>query len=134
MTAITFHPEFGRGGSHSASCSFCGPIGAGKSTAAKYLVDRHGYKLIKFAAPLRAMLRAIGLREEELDGPVKELPSALLSGATPRHAMQMLGTEWARTINPDFWVRIWKAEADQHLRVVVDDCRFRMGCHDPHHF
>ena len=106
-----------------------GLAGAGKSTAAKHLSLVHGFTLVKFAGPLKRMLRSIGLSDEELEGVRKEVPSELLCGRTPRHAMQTLGTEWGRDlIGPDFWVNLWEFTACEILaeegKVVVDDCRF----------
>lgn len=105
-----------------------GVAGSGKSTAAGYL-QRRGYQLVKFAGPLKDMLRAIGLAEQQIEGGEKERPAALLQGKTPRHAMQTLGTEWGRKcLGDDFWVGLWRARVDAILenggRVVVDDCRF----------
>ena len=112
-----------------AVLALAGRAGAGKSTLAAELVAQHGYTLLKFAAPLKSMLAALGLSEEEIEGARKESPSALLGGATPRYAMQTLGTEWGRSlINADLWVHAWRRQAEQILadggRVVVDDCRF----------
>src|SRR5690606_21287800 len=105
--------------------AFTGRAGSGKSTASRYLVERHGYQLVKFAGPLKAMMRALGLGDRHIEGDDKELPCALLSGKTPRHAMQTLGTEWGRNcIGENFWVDLWTYHASQHERVVVDDCRF----------
>lgn len=106
-----------------------GNAGAGKSTVADYLMREHGYVLIKFAGPLKAMLRAIGLDDEEIEGSRKEQPCDLLCGKTPRHAMVTLGTEWGRDlIGVDFWTGLWEEEVCAHLNagwnVVVDDCRF----------
>lgn len=44
--------------------AFSGCIGTGKTTAANFLRERYGYALIKFADPLKSMLRALGLTEE----------------------------------------------------------------------
>ena len=106
-----------------------GNAGAGKSTVADYLIAEHRYKRVKFAGPLKAMLRAIGLDDEEIEGSRKEQPCDLLCGKTPRHAMVTLGTEWGRDlIGAEFWTGLWKEEACAHLNsgwnVVVDDCRF----------
>jgi len=111
-----------------------GNAGAGKSTVADYLMREHGYVLIKFAGPLKAMLRAIGLDDEEIEGSRKEQPCDLLCGKTPRHAMVTLGTEWGRDlIGVDFWTGLWMEEAAAHLNsghvVVVDDCRFENEMH-----
>ena len=109
--------------------AFTGPAGAGKSTAAQHLVDKHGFVRVRFAGPLKDMMRAIGLGEAEIEGALKERPSVLLGGKTPRHAMQTLGTEWGREcIGPDFWTGLWGRIARDVMneggRVVVDDCRF----------
>lgn len=109
--------------------AFTGYAGSGKSTAAQHLVERHGYTLVKFAAPLKAMMRALGLGEREIEGDLKEMPSPLLCGRTPRHAMQTLGTEWGRDlIHPSLWVTVAAASIDAVIAqggdVVVDDLRF----------
>lgn len=106
-----------------------GLAGSGKSTVADYLVRRHGYVRVKFAGPLKDMCRSIGLTEDHIEGSLKELPSPLLAGRTPRFVMQTLGTEWGRDIiGPNFWTGLWCDRASDVLdhggRVVVDDCRF----------
>lgn len=101
-----------------------GHKGAGKSEVAKVLVDL-GYRRERFAGPLKDMLRALGLTEAQVDGDEKETPCAVLGGATPRHAMQTLGTEWGRSlIHPNLWIMTWKARATAHSHVAVDDLRF----------
>lgn len=105
-----------------------GPAGSGKSTAAAHLVAK-GYTLVKFAGPLKAMCRAIGLGDEHIEGDLKERPLDWLQGKSPRQFMQMLGTEFGRDcIGPHFWVGLWERAAlgvlDQGGRVVCDDCRF----------
>lgn len=106
-----------------------GYAGSGKSTAAKHLVERHGFTLVKFAGPLKQMMRCLGVGEREIEGDLKEVPCAVLGGKTPRHAMQTLGTEWGRNlIHSNLWVNVAMASAeavlDQGGRVVIDDCRF----------
>ena len=105
-----------------------GKAGSGKSTAAEYLVQ-NGWHRIKFADPLKDMLRAIGLDNRHIEGELKELPCDILSGATPRHAMQTLGTEWGRgMIHPDLWIDLARRKISlamaSGLSVVVDDVRF----------
>lgn len=106
-----------------------GLAGSGKSTLADYLIARHGYVRVKFAGPLKAMMAAIGLSNDHIEGKLKELPTPLLQGKTPRFAMQTIGTEWGRdTIGPNFWTGLWARTANDVLdnggRVIVDDCRF----------
>ncbi|WP_242221765.1 deoxynucleotide monophosphate kinase [Shinella zoogloeoides] len=106
-----------------------GAAGSGKSTAADYLIRHHGYERVKFAGPLKAMLKAAGLTDNQIEGTDKEKPTRLLQGKTPRHAMQTLGHEWGRNcIGEGFWVFLFEHAAlqivDNGGRVVVDDLRF----------
>lgn len=108
--------------------AFTGLAGSGKSTAAKHLVDHHGFTRIRFAGPLKDMMRALGLNEREIERDLKEKPCELLGGKTPRYAMQTVGTEWGRDlIAPDLWIRAFNAalaKVPAGTPVVVDDCRF----------
>lgn len=111
---------------------FTGRKGSGKDTAASALVAR-GFTLLKFAGPLKDMLRAL-LRtqgadeatiERMIEGDLKELPSPLLGGKSPRWAMQSLGTAWGREqIHGEFWVDAAINAARQHDWVVFADIRF----------
>lgn len=56
---------------------FCGRAGAGKTFAATHLVSNCGYTRVRYAEPLKAMMRALGLTEAETDGGAKERPCAL---------------------------------------------------------
>ena len=108
---------------------FCGPAGCGKTFAATHLAASFGYSRVRFAGPLKAMCKALGMTDAEIDGPAKEQSCDLLGGRTPRWAMQTLGTEWGRDlIDPDLWVRAWERQALSFLDagdpVVVDDVRF----------
>ncbi|RWX28469.1 deoxynucleotide monophosphate kinase [Rhizobium leguminosarum] len=109
--------------------AFTGVAGSGKSTATRYLVEQHGYTLVKFAGPLKDMMRALGLDDRQIEGDLKEIPSDILAGRTPRHAMQTLGTAWGRDcIGEDFWIGLFMRRAsivtNAGGRVVTDDCRF----------
>jgi len=101
-----------------------GAAGCGKSTVADILQGM-GYHRLKFSQPLKDMLKTIGLSDEHTEGKLKEVPCDLLSGQTPRYAMQTLGTEWARDIMAkDFWLNLWRAKAQQYDKIVAEDCRF----------
>lgn len=108
--------------------AFTGLAGSGKSTAAQHLVKNHGFQRLRFAGPLKDMMRALGLTEAEIEGDRKEMPCDLLGGKTPRYAMQTIGTEWGRDIiAPDLWIRAFNAalaKVPADVPVVVDDCRF----------
>lgn len=104
----------------------------GKDTVAGILVER-GYKQLRFADPLKNMLRAfydtMGLPpwqvEIRIEGELKERPCSWLRGKTPRYAMQTLGTEWGRgLIHNDLWIETLKSRSQKHWRVVVSDVRF----------
>lgn len=109
--------------------SFCGPRQAGKGTATSHLLA-HGYVQISFARPLKDMLIAMGLTEEDVNDPVrKEQPHPLLGGHPVRWGMQSLGCQWMRElICQDGWVTIARHRIEQArakgLRVCVDDNRF----------
>lgn len=108
--------------------------GSGKSSLARYLVDRHGYELIKFADPIKDMLRVlIGAHmgyedvEEYIEGAKKEHKVCGFP-FTARDLQRTLGTEWGRELYPDIWVQIAKQAVqealDQGGAVVIDDVRF----------
>jgi len=102
-----------------------GAAGCGKSTVADILTA-FSYHRLKFSQPLKDMLKSLGLTDEHTEGKLKEAPCDLLSGRTPRHAMQTLGTEWARDMmDKDFWLNIWKVKVASMNRVVSEDCRFK---------
>lgn len=113
-------------------CSFA--MGSGKSVVANRLVDKHGFVQLKFAGPLKSMIRTLlegmGLKEIDrmLEGDLKEVEIEGL-GVTPRWLMQSLGTEWGRDhIRPDLWVYLAQRAAEYQMSrgwsVVFDDLRF----------
>lgn len=108
-----------------------GNIGTGKSTVAEYLAEKYNGSVVSFADPIRNMFKGLGLDVKNMSRTEKELPSDKLSGRTVRHAMQTLGTEWARKMMAEtFWVDRWadKVKELQFTRsceiIVTDDCRF----------
>lgn len=117
--------------------AFAGAAGSGKTTCSEYLVQHHGFERVKFAGPLKAMIRSyldfVGTDpatiERMVEGDLKETDMGVLSGRSSRFAQQTLGTEWGRDImDTNFWVNAW-AERVEMLRgsgvaVVTDDCRF----------
>ncbi|TWA89549.1 hypothetical protein [Bradyrhizobium stylosanthis] len=108
----------------------------GKDSVARELV-LNGFKIVRFADPLKAMLRAFYQAhdlvpseiERRLEGDLKEHPCIYLNGKTPRHAMQTLGTEWGRDlIDQDLWTDSLRRRASLHDKVVVPDVRFENEC------
>ena len=114
-----------------------GPEGAGKSTLADMLCALRGFTPLKFADPLKNMLRefyrtlAVESSEIErrMEGDLKTAPCPHLGGKSPRDAMRSLGTEWGREmIWGEVWIDAWRRIAtglrDAGGPVVADDCRF----------
>ena len=103
---------------------------AGKDTVAQFIREEYLAMTYAFAEPLKAMLRALGLDEQDLNGWRKEEINHEFY-ASPRHMMQTLGTEWGRdSINENIWV-IAAAKRIQHLSqvqpdttIIVTDVRF----------
>lgn len=116
-----------------------GAKGSGKDTFAAVLVEKNFYNL-KMAAPLKDLLRALyryagvdeATIERKLEGDLKEVPCRILSGQTPRYAMQTLGTEWRNLIGTNLWSTLWLAKAEALLMegtpIVCTDIRFRHEC------
>lgn len=108
-----------------------GASGSGKSVVAQHLVAKHGFARVRFAQPIKDMLRAIGLSEMDVDGPQEHRarPHPLLLGKSPRYALQTLGTEWRNYIGKALWanitLRVIKDRIAQgETRFVIDDMRF----------
>ncbi len=107
----------------------CGLKGSGKSTVAKRLEVALSARRVRFVSPMKDMLRALGLTEEEIEGSLKETSCDKLCGQTPRHAMITLGTEWGREmIGGDLWANAWQRSARAYLasgqNVITEDLRF----------
>jgi hypothetical protein len=107
----------------------CGRAGAGKSYLAHHLWSTRSFKIVSLAAPMKEMLRSIGIEAWRLYGEGKELPHPTLGGHTVRWALQTLGTEWGRNcLGRDVWVNIALAKIEENsqlgLNSVVDDVRY----------
>ena len=94
---------------------FTGKPNSGKSTAARYISEKHGIPWINVGDSIKEMLgayyRCRGLQEKEiarrLHGDLKEQPDHNLGGKTPRHAMQSRGKECRDLISPFLFVDCW---------------------------
>lgn len=106
-----------------------GRIGAGKDTAADYLVKKHGFIKLSFAAPIKRMINVmLGLPSYDLSNwndrewRNREIPGI---GRTPRYLAQTLGTEWGRDrVNPDLWIELTFKRIKLFQNVVISDVRF----------
>jgi hypothetical protein len=105
-----------------------GRKGHGKDTVGRLLRERHGFRTLAYADPLKASAKLIfGLTEEQVNGPlhVKEALDPRW-GLSPREIMQRLGTEVARAIHPETWIRSAFARIDaEPERWAITDVRFR---------
>lgn len=97
---------------------FTGKAGVGKDTAANYLAAEYDMDRYAFADPIKDALEAMGFPREEydVDGVKDEIIPEL--GVSYRKLAQTLGTEWGRSIHPDFWVII----AKRFLRLAREAC------------
>jgi len=117
----------------------CGFIGAGKDTAADYLVNFHEYRRESFANTLKDAVSAVfGWDRTMLEGRTKEARAWReevdtwwaerldMPHLTPRWILQYWGTEVCRQgFHDDMWI----ASLENKLRktqdsVVISDCRF----------
>ncbi|GEA15482.1 hypothetical protein E308F_17260 [Moorella sp. E308F] len=88
-----------------------GKAGAGKDTAAEYLVRRYGFRRYAFADKLKEVARGLW-------------PEEFADGRKPRRLLQELGTA-VRGIDPLVWVRcvFRQMEAENPARAVITDGR-----------
>lgn len=101
-----------------------GKAGSGKSTAADYLVQHHGFYTASWAEPLKAALAVMGFPEPTN----RDLKEAQIPGFdfSWREAAQLLGTEWGRGLDPDIWTKLMarRLEGKGDLSFVISDVRF----------
>lgn len=102
----------------------------GKDTAAQYLTNAYGYTQYAFAKPIKDMLQAAGFERgyynDETNPQSKEDVIPAL-GCSYRKLAQTLGTEWGRSIHPEFWLLLaqrFVGEIPKECGVVVSDLRF----------
>jgi hypothetical protein len=112
-----------------------GPAGSGKDTVRQMLEQNHHCTGLAFADPMRAMLTPLldlcGVGNEWMtQRELKELPIPGL-GQSYRVLAQRLGTEWGRSIDPDFWIKVAAASMAEVMNIkgpdtvfVISDVRF----------
>jgi hypothetical protein len=111
-----------------------GASGSGKTTLARRLTQDYGFVNLHMGRPIKDMLRALGLSEDDVAGTrdQRERPHPLLGGKSARYALSTLGTDWGRRMMAaDLWANAMRRQLQLHLTsgsktapVVVDDLRF----------
>ena len=116
---------------------------SGKDTVADYLVEKHGFKKLSFAGPLKQVALAadpyLGM-DVRHPGHLIRLSEALeyltedqVKALYPeyRRFLQKLGTEGVRAIDPAFWIKAATRRIDgahSSARFVFTDTRFMNEC------
>lgn len=102
-----------------------GKKGCGKSTVARIIAEKYDFGIKSFATPIKLMLSAMGLSNEELYDPAKKEEVIPEFGKSPRELMQLLGTEFGRTlVSQNIWVTSLDKSLDDDRDYVIDDVRF----------
>ena len=84
----------------------CGRKRHGKDTVGNFLQLEGRYTPLAFADPIkRIAMDLYGFTYEQVYGLEKEIPDPRWDGLTPRHALQQIGTEMARGIHKETWIR-----------------------------
>jgi hypothetical protein len=116
--------------------AMAGMLGAGKDTAASFLINEQDYRHTFFAKRLKqALMIVYDLTWEEVnDRVLKEMPHPNLGGMSPRRALQLIGTEGFRVlIDSETWIngvyRDVKKALSENQSVVIADCRFLNEAH-----
>ena len=110
-----------------------GPAGSGKD-AVRAILEELGFVGFAFADPIRNMIRCLltdnGLSDGWMDN--RDLKERIIPalGVSYRAMVQTLGTEWGRSLRPDFWLSIADAYMDDLVaqegspQFVMSDVRF----------
>ena len=115
-----------------------GLAGSGKDTVRSYLQEQHAFAGMAFADPIRSMLaallREVGASEDWMTDRLLKEGTIPALGTSYRHLAQTLGTEWGRSVNPEFWLRIAQARLEVMREagvkcVVISDVRFLNEAH-----
>jgi hypothetical protein len=117
----------------------CGLIGAGKDTAADYLVGFHGFRRDSFASTLKDAVAAVfGWDRELLEGRTKEARDwreqvdlwwadrLKIPTLTPRWVLQYWGTDVLRNhFHDDIWIAALESRLARRTdHTVISDVRF----------
>jgi len=133
--------------------AFGGKLGSGKSTLTRYVRYRYGFEQKAFARRLKELthelydwdlrrLNDADYKEEVLARPVSfgsvqknqlseltgipepQLPNLSFEFKTRREALQLIGTEFFRSYDKDYWVNYMAETLQPKTNYVIDDIRF----------
>lgn len=106
---------------------------SGKSTVTDWLIDtfgpRHNIRFVrvKMTEPLKEPLYAIGLTDEEVEGPLKDKPCAKLGGKVPRDVMIDFYKQGAALFGAGWLTEIARRKVEKYSAegavVIIDDVR-----------
>lgn len=102
---------------------------SGKDTIGAYLVDAYGFQRYAFADKLKNIVNQIhGWGHEHGWGDLKDVVDPQW-GFSPRQAYQRFGTEYARGLDENFWIKMAEKDLAANLDsgsgdAVVTDVRF----------
>lgn len=88
-------------------------------------MQENGLVEVSFAEPLRRMIKALGLWQEDI--PYEEFKKTYFDdwGMTGREMLQVLGTDVMRNnFHQDVWLLLAKQELLKHEMVCISDVRF----------
>ena len=105
-----------------------GPAGVGKDTAADYIEQLYGLKKYALAGPIKDALASMGFAREIYDA--DDMKDVIIPhiGVSYRKMAQTLGTEWGRSLHPEFWLGLadigYQILPPHVPGMVVSDIRF----------
>ena len=119
---------------HKRIIGIAGPAGSGKDTVAKAIRDELGHEKtvrIAFADTLKEAVKLIyRFSDKQVYGDKKEDEDKYWD-VTPRHVLQQMGTEVARTLDPDIWIKSFHLRLmepgygqDNRILTIIPDVRY----------
>jgi len=108
----------------------CGKAGSGKDTVGKYLIEKHGFRQIALADPIKRLVKDVFALDDHTvyDRVAREEPLEQWGGWSVRKLLQFIGTELFRgNIDNEVWVKsLWYRIKDdiEENDYVVTDIRF----------
>ena len=109
-----------------------GKIGSGKDTVADILIENFHFLKRSFAYGLKKKaMDDFDLTKDQVYDPALKEITILEYGKSPREILQLMGTEWYRSIDPNYWVKSLYKELsfhffgmDTNMAICIPDVRF----------